>query len=85
MDGDGPSDTDLGLLGDARSPGGGELTSSSPGAGDAADVGVIEPDSSSPSNLSPSSGEPSSPPSPARTVNYQIEYQSGSAQRNAPR
>lgn len=54
------------LLGDARSPGGGELTSSSPGLGDAAEFGVMEPDSSSPSTLSPSSGEPSSPPSPGK-------------------
>lgn len=57
---------DRGLRGDAGSPGAGELTSSS-GTGDAAEVGVIEPDSSSASNLSPSSGQPSSPPSPAKT------------------
>lgn len=46
------------------SPGGGDWPSSSTGAGDA-DVGVIEPASSSPSSFSsPSSGDPSSPPSP---------------------
>lgn len=45
-------------------PGGGEDASSPPGAGDAAELGVIVPDSSSPSILSFSSGEPS--PSPGK-------------------
>lgn len=51
------------LRGDGKSPAGGELMSSSPGAGDAAELGVIEPESSSPSIFSLPSGN-SSPPSP---------------------
>lgn len=54
--------TERGEVGDGRSPGGGDGTSSSMWFGD--EVGVIESLSSSPSSLSPPSGEPSSPPSP---------------------
>lgn len=55
---------DRGLVGVRTSPGVGEDASSSGGTGDTAEVGVIDPVSSSPSSLSPSSGDPSSPPSP---------------------
>lgn len=55
-----------GLEGVGTSPGVGEVASSSGGIGEATELGVIEPVSSSPSNLSPSSGEPSSPPSPGK-------------------
>lgn len=58
------------LRGDGKSPGGGELISSSPGLGEAAEFGVIEPESSSPSTLSPSSGDPSSPPSPEKKEKF---------------
>lgn len=60
----GPSSlTDRGLVGLGSSLFG-DAPSSSCGAGETAETGEIEPDSSSPSNFSPSSGVPSSPPSP---------------------
>lgn len=61
---------DLGLLGLRTSPGCGDETPSSFGAGEVAEVGVMDSKSSSPSNLSPSSGDPSSPPSPVTIENY---------------
>lgn len=64
----GSSLTERGLEGVGTSPGVGEAASSSGGGGEAAELGVMEPVSSSPSNLSPSSGEPSSPPSPATNI-----------------
>ena len=65
----GSSLTERGLEGVGTSPGVGDVASSSGGTGDAAEVGVIDPVSSSPSSLSPSSGAPSSPPSPAKNNN----------------
>lgn len=57
--------TERGLVG-LDSAGFGDWPSSSGGAGDPAETGDRDPDSSSPSNLSPSSGVPSSPPSPRK-------------------
>lgn len=66
----GSSLNDLGLVGVRTSPGVGDEVSSSLGPGDTAEVGVMDPTSSSPSNFSPSSGDPSSPPSPETINNY---------------
>lgn len=67
----GSSLIDCGLEGVGISPGAGDPASSSGGRGELAELGVIEPVSSSPSNLSPSPGEPSSPPSPeTKRIDY---------------
>lgn len=69
----GSSLNDLGLVGVKTSPGVGEQPSSSLGPGETAEVGVIDPTSSSPSNFSPSSGDPSSPPSPETKYKYSLK------------